>query len=562
MLSKRYAIILTAIIAVGFLLRIAGFGFEYMFDYISDENYPNSCALRMLYNRTLSLNNCGNLHPALYTLINLPSIFAGLLILLLKNNFDLEITKQLIVLYPFAATLPLVRLLAVFMGTATIFVLYKAVKLLFNSQAKGLIAAAFLAVSLIAVDLSHWGKAWSGVLFFTFSALYYAILVYQTGKRKHYILSAIFISSAFGMHYTGFFSVILIFLGHFLGKFKSAPFSLREMVRSNKNLYFSLGLSLLISAFWIFLNRQGVYNFLFNPTADAGVSGYYGGGGFSRYFSSLFYYFKYFIMFDPVVFGLLAAALFFNFRKFFTPRYLFFAAFFIFYLAGMLLIDFGNKIRWSLPLIAISIPIAADFLGDLRSRFKSKIAYAVFLALLLLPSLIFSAVWDYILTLPNTHFAAKAWAEQNIPPDSKVLFLDLALILPVSQDGAKDLEAALAGVRGSNQRYAYLAQNGQKAMPGYRVVSWDQYTDNPDYPGWQQFDYYILSYVDEAQYRVKLALMPPADILELMHQIKPFDVQGIHRLFKPGRDSPFEYLRFLKDIRMTGPTIEIYKLKP
>lgn len=561
MLKNKYIIILTVIVAVGFILRLVGFNFEYLFDYISDENVPNSCALRMIYNKAFSLNNCGNPYPALYTLINLPGIAAGLFILLLENNFNAEIIKQLVALYPLASTLPIMRLFSVVIGTATIVLIYKITGNLFNSRAKGLIAAAFLAVSLLPVDLSHWAKARTPVLFFTFLALYYAVLIYQKGSRKYYILAAIFISSAFGVHYTGFFSVIFIFLGHFFGKFKTVPFSFGELFRNNKNLYLGLGLSLFLSAFWVFLNRQGVYNFVFNPTADAGVSGYYGGGGLGHYFSGLFYYFKNFVAFDPVVFGLLGAAILFNFRKFFARRYLFFASFFIFYLAGMLLIDFGNKIRWSLPLIVISIPIVADFLGDFRAKFRSEIVYAAFIIFLLFPSLVFSAVWDYILTLPNTHFAAKTWVEENIPQNSKVLFLDLSLILPVSQDGAEDLEAALAGVRGSNPRYAYLAQAGQKAMPGYRVVGWDQYTDNPDHPEWQQFDYYILSYVDEAQYREKLVLMPPADILDLLHQIKPFNVQGIHRLFKPGRDSPFEYLRFLKDIRMTGPTIEIYKLK-
>lgn len=556
---RKYTIILIIIIVLGFILRLVGFNFEYLFDSVSDENYPNSCILRMINNRTLIPNDCGNPYPALYTLINLPSILTGLFILLFKNNFNLEVTKQLIALYPFASTLPLVRLFAVIIGTANLFLIYKITKLLFNSQLKGLIAAAFLAVSLLPVQLSHWGKAWTFVLFFTFLALYSAVLIYQTGRRKHYILNAIFTSSAFGIHYGGFFSVIFLFLGHFFRKFKASPASAKELFKNNKNLYLGLGLGLFLSCLWLFLNWQGVYNFLFS--SQSSFARYYQGGGIYRYLSGIFYYFKDFATFDPVVFLLLLVVLIFNFRKFFTFQYSFLTMFFIFYLVGMVVIDFGNKIRWLLPLIAISIPIVADFLGNLRSKFKSGSIFIGFIVILLLPSLFFSAVWDYVITLSSTRFEAKDWVEKNIPQNSKILFLDATLILAVSQEGAKDLNEALAGVRPPNPRYLYLAENGQNVLPGYRAVSWGQFLDNRDYAEWSQFDYYVLSYISEEQYREKLALMPSLESLELIHQIRPFNSPGIHRSFRDGRDSPLEYLKILKNLKMVGPTIEIYKPK-
>lgn len=558
-LKDKYIIILIIIITLGFALRIVGFNFDYLFDSVSDENYPNSCVLRMINNRTLIPNNCGNPYPALYTLINLPSILTGLLVLFLKNNFNLDVFKQLIALYPFASTLLLVRLFAVAIGTANIFLIYKITKNIFRSQLKGLIASAFLAFSVLPVQLSHWGKAWTLVLFFTFLSLHSAILIYQKGERKHYILNAVFTSSAFGIHYGGFFSVIFIFLGHFFRTIwlrSAQAFSFKEFFRNNKNLYLSLVLSLFLSAIWALLNWQGVFNFLFSP--NEGVSQYYKGGGLNQYFSSIFYYFKDFLMFDPVLFLILAVCLIFNFRKFLTPRYLFFILFFIFYLIGMALIDFGNKIRWLMPLIAISIPLAADFLGDLRVKFKSGAVYTAVIIALLLPSLFFSSVWDYIITLPGTRFAAKDWIEKNIPENSKILFLDITLILAVSQEGAQDLNEALAEVRPPNPRYLYLTEKGQSVLPGYRVVSWGQFLDNPKYPEWSQFDYYILSYISREQYQEKLALLPPLEELRLIHQIRPFSSSGIRRSFREGRDAPLEYLRILKDLKMTGPTIEIY----
>lgn len=559
MFKNKYTVILIVIIAVGFALRIIGFNFEYLFDSVSDENYANSCALRMINNRTLLPNNCGSSYPALFTLINLPNIAIGLFVLLLQNNFNTEVVKQFLALYPFTPSLLIVRLFSVIIGTATIFLIYKITKLLFSSQLKGVIAAAFLAVSLIPVQMSHWGKAWTLVLFFSFLALYSALRIYQTGSRKHYILSAVFISSSFGVHYVGFFSVIFIFLGNFFRKFRNVSFSFGGAIRDNKNLYLGLALTLFLSFLWLFLNKQGIYNMLFD--SNVGLPGYYQGrgGGISQYFYSAFLYFKDFAIFDPVLFLLLTAALIFSFRKFFTFKYLFLVSFFIFYFGGMVLINLDYQIRWVLPLIAISIPVAADSLGDLRSKFKSKVAYIGLIIALLFPSLSLSAIWDYILILPNTRFAAKSWAQENIPQNSKILFLDVNLILAVSREGAKDLNSALAEVRPPNPRYLYLAENGQNVLPGYRVVSWGQFLDNPEYFEWNQFDYYILSYLNESEYQREITLMPAPEKLELIHQIRPFNLSGRHKSFIDGLDTPLEYFKILKNIRMTGPSIEIYR---
>lgn len=536
MFKNKYTIILIVIIAIGFLLRLAGFEFEYLFNSIADETYQNSCLLRMIQNKTLDSNGCPSPYPALFTFIHLPSVIIGLFILLLKTNFDLEIFKQVMAVYPLS-TLPLIRIFSIIVGTAQIFLIYKITKLLFDSQLKGLIAAGFMAVSLMPVQMSHSGRPWTLALFFTLLTLYSAILIYKSGQKRHYILNAIFTSSAIGIHYGGFFSIIFVFFGHFFRK-----------IKTSFNLYLNVVLTIFLGALWLFLNRTGVHSMFF----------YYHGTNVGQYFYNALILFKNFALFDPVIFLLFALALFINFRKLLTFEYLFLTLFFIFYLCGIVFMNFGTAIRWSLPLIVISIPIAADLLGDLKNKLTSSVIFAILIVSLFMPSLIFSATWDYILTLPNTRFTAKYWVEKNLPANSKILFLDATSILAVSQEGAKELNEGLLGVRPPNSRYLYLAEHGQRVFPGYRVVNLGQFIDNRSYFESQSFDYYILSYSNESEYQKRVALLPNPEELELLREITPFD-QKRQKSFDPGEDFPLEHLKIIKDINMTGPSIEIYR---
>ena len=542
MLKNKYLLILIIIIAIGFLLRLVGFQFEYLFNSIADESYHNSCVLRMLQNKTFSHSGCQSPYPILYTFFYVPSIIAGLFTLLLKHGFDLDVLKQVIAVYPFS-TMPFIRIFTIIIGTAQIFLIYKITKTLFNSQLKGLIAAGFMAFSLLPVQLSHWGRAWTLLFFFNLLSLYSTIWIYRTGRIKYYILNAIFTSSAVGVHYLGFFGAIFVFCGYFFRRIKKLPVI-------NKNLYLSFALAVFFSALWLFLNRAGVHDMYLAQTFR-GI----------KYISSNILFLKIFAFYDPVVFLLFAIALFIlfiNFRKLLTFEHLFLIVFFFFYLGGMILFNFGPRIRWTLPLIVIAIPIAADLVGNLRIKIKSQTAYALLIIFLFLPSLFFSAAWDYILTLPNTRFTAKDWIENNLPPDSKILFLDETSVLAVSQDGAKDLNKALTGVRPPNARYLYLAEKGQSAFPGYRVVNLRQFLDNPSFFQNEPFDYYILSYKNEKERREQITFVPKFDNLELVHEIMPFSRKG-QESFEPEKDFPLEYLNILKDIRSTGPSIEIYR---
>ncbi|MBI2625260.1 MAG: glycosyltransferase family 39 protein [Candidatus Nealsonbacteria bacterium] len=555
MIKDKFTLILIAVIVLGFLLRFWGFQFEYLFNSIDDESYQGACLLRMIQNKSLDPNGCPNPYPALFVLIHFPSVIIGLFALLLKANFDLDVFRGIIAVYPFSI-LPAIRLFSIIAGASQIFLIYKITKSLFGSSTKGLIAAIFMAVSLMPVQMSHWGRPWTLSLFFTLLTLYSGIQIYKTGERKHYILSAIFASSGIGIHYSGFFAAVFIAFGHFFRKIKT-------QFRGNKNFYLAVFLTILFSALWIFLNRTEVYNEFLG--SDGYSNYYYQGSGIAQYFSNAFLFLKHFAAFDPVVFLLYAAALLINFRKLFTFEYLFLTLFFIFYLAFMVFASLGTYSRWSLPLIAVSLPIVADFLGDLKTRFKARFSYGILIVFLLLPSLFFSATWDYMLNLPNTRFAAKDWIEKNLPINSKVLFLDETSVLAESQEGAKYLNEALSGIRPPNPRYLYLAERGQNVFPGYQAVTNRQFLDNRSYFESQPFDYYVLSYSNESEYQEKVNLIPDQKELELIKEILPFD-QSVGEAGKKRRESfdpeqgfSIEYLEILRNIRMTGPTIEIYR---
>lgn len=539
---SKITFILVAIIAIGFILRLVGFNFEYLFNSISDETYQNSCILRMLEKQTLSLEGCHSPYPAFYVFSFLPSVAAGLVTVLFKAHFDLETLKQLMASYPLF-TLPFIRIFNIIIGASQIFLIYQITKTLFNSRSRGLMAASLLSFSLLPVMLSHWARAWTLVLFFTLLAFYFGIRIYQEGQRKHYMLGALFVSSATGVHYGGFFSIIFIFCGHFFRK-------IRKLGVSAKNLYLSLAIIFLLSALWLFLNGAGVIS-MYSVQGFRGIN-------IGDYVANFFLFLKYFLLFDPVVFLLVLAAIIFKFRKLLTFEYLFPILFFAFYLGGMIFLNLGPRIRWALPLIVILIPIAADLLGDLKNKIKSPKLYAVLIALVLLPSLFFSTTWDYILTLPNSRFAAKDWTEKNVPANSKILFLDETSVLAVSQEGAQYLEDALQGIRPSNPRYAYLAKNGQKVLPGYKVVNLQQFLDNRSFFAKERFDYYILSYSDESSRQEQLAFVPDLKGLALMEEFAPFNSKD-QKAFDPEKDYPWNYLKSLRDIRMSGPYIEIYK---
>lgn len=180
---------LLAILGVAFILRIAGISYGLPLWLVGDEASSIFGALKMIELRTFvpSLHQSvfagtfyyGAYLPYAYLLPFLAAM--GLKFLAFSGTFA-EFKHFLISdasLFFFIA-----RSLSACIGTATVYVVYRAAQELYQDQRAALASAALLAFSLLHVDFSHWARHWVPVTFcFSLVLLMLAHRDWSVGKR-------------------------------------------------------------------------------------------------------------------------------------------------------------------------------------------------------------------------------------------------------------------------------------------------------------------------------------------------------------------------------------------
>src|SRR3989344_1021699 len=157
--------ILFAILALAFLVRIVGLDYGLPLTVVGDEPPFVIGALTMMQEKTL----IPGLHPeAFLDKVYFPPYFIYILLIplalvmgiwYLLAGVSFEIFQNLVALDPTPLYLT-VRFIVAVLGTLTVWIVYKAARNIFQEAKPALLSALVLALALLHVNFSHWGRHW------------------------------------------------------------------------------------------------------------------------------------------------------------------------------------------------------------------------------------------------------------------------------------------------------------------------------------------------------------------------------------------------------------------
>jgi len=425
---KKIPKILWVIIFFGFLIRFIGIWYGLPLALNIDEPSVVSSALGLKHN----LNPERFDWPHLYFYIN---GFAYFIFYLFRKFLSLFVTLP-DVWYSTAPFFFVSRLVTVFLGTSTIFVIYYLGNLIFKNQKVALLSALIISVLPIHVYESHLAKLDVAQTFFVSLSLIFIYKVYQSAKTRDFILSGIFIGLTTSTKYNGFLLFIILLLAYLLHfkRNKKAWFKIKNIL----NLIYSGIVSVIV--FFIGTPYALLDHKLFwSHEYGKGVLWQFQNVGklpWEVYPISL--YETFFVMFKQdlgffiwVIFiTLIILFLFFNKRDDKTTLLLFPVIIISFYISRFN----RSPSHYFLFLSPMYVLVIGKFIYDILVYSKEKLKFSkkytnlllhLLVFILILPSLLISVSHTYYFSKRDTRNIAYKWVKNNLPDekDSDYLYV-------------------------------------------------------------------------------------------------------------------------------------------
>ncbi|MFZ5799799.1 MAG: ArnT family glycosyltransferase [Candidatus Omnitrophota bacterium] len=216
---KRDNLILTVIIALAFLARLAGSWYGYPFALgLFDENI--SIRQAMAFGVTRSLRPLSFLYPALYSYLLLAVYtlyyFLGKAAGWFAYSEDfafLYLTKPFVFFF-------IARLISVVCGSATVFITFLTARRVYDFKT-GLWAAWLLAMAQTHIIHSHWAKPDILMVFLVSLSLLFTGLILTEGRMRNYLFAGLFLGLATATKYNAAFLSVSIVVAHLLTAGKS-----------------------------------------------------------------------------------------------------------------------------------------------------------------------------------------------------------------------------------------------------------------------------------------------------------------------------------------------------
>lgn len=482
-----------AILCVAFALRVAGIRYGLPMWLVADEPSSIFGALKMIELKTL----VPTLHQdvfagTFYYGVTLPYAYLapflaamGLKFLSFGGTF-VEF-KNLLVSDPSIFFL-IARTISALIGTATVYVIYRAAQELFEDERAALASASFLAFSLLHVDFSHWARHWIPVTFcFSLVILALAHRAWPIGKR--YVFAALVAGAGVGISVQAGLAALFILLWFFL--VDRLPVRTRMKEKWFWKAIFGF-LALIVLAFLLWTKS---FDFLFSdgsteavriPKTIAGLVAYYG------------FHARNLLMAEPILLLFLLIGIGAAFKRkrglclaasgfiimYFTVFYLFFSAL------------FDRYILMLSPLFALLAGYGLARAFDVLARRNRQFAHIVFLfpLLTLAPTLIF----DVRLIRNDTRISAYEWVVAHVPAGAKVAVLSPLMRMPtdalaVAEQERIDAKSIRSADAAERDLSATLVSPRFHALNLGAVTSPDFFRDLPSYLRNAGYDYLILT---------------------------------------------------------------------
>ena len=418
-------IFLICILALGFVLRVGGISYGLPLWLVGDEPPFTLTALKMIELSTLlPVLHQADFSKVLYfspylSYIYLPAFTAILFSKLILFGGTIQGFADYL-LNDLSAFFIAARLISVLFGTATIYLVYRIAKHIFENERTALISAAFLSFSVSHVLLSHWGRDWIPATFFFALSIYFLTDPKREESRRH-LLSSITGGIAFGV------SIIAAFIPIFLTLWETMRVGLKTLVRT-KTVYLSALIFALLTACSLAIYP---YGFFLTKAHSAGEAKSI--TGLLHAYSSLL---KPIVVSDPFLFiwvgiGLVCSFMFY--RKFFLTAFLFINIYIlIFYFS------FHTGDRFMIYLFPLFALLAGYGLSTILEKLNRNSIMLGFGILTMIVMLAHSIRLDYVLLKNDTRTQARQWIEKNLREGSKIIVLAPLTRLSVTPEAVEE----------------------------------------------------------------------------------------------------------------------------
>lgn len=565
-ISKIQSNKIILIILLAFLLNSIGMFYAYpSLHLIQDETAIASTVIKMINDLSLRPDFADNYYLAPVSYFYLPFYLLYFIILFflgVVHNIS-ELREMILLDYAgFKMILPIARFVSSIAGCLSVYLVYRISKILFKEDKRApLWAAFFMATSLILVQLSHFGRIWTVQTLAVLLGVYYLSLILFAGKNnlRHYLISGLLIALSFGTHLVGGIIYLCFLFAHYsINKGKGFI----KIFLKNQKFWLAHLVILFSTLFIYFLHQDTFYRYF----------GYYLKKVFtSEYISqpisnslvqslSFTYHLKILWEYEPlliILFLISCPILFFKKRK-------------VFYFLGIFIVSYylmiGPFLRWGcvryiLPIIPFLAIIAGYGFSYLFKRISFRYIRGGLVIVFCLLFLFMPAYWGLSLLKPNTYVLTKKWIETNLPSGESIIALELdnKLILNDNKKTLVLLSEFMPGAVSARERYLLSIDEKNYPYPNYDILYRPE--KMPDgFLSRNQFNYLIIFWWNNKErVTVKGKVAELNYDLELKQKFFPNDENiNLTDLVNEMRYP----LYLLRNIKYTGPYIEIYKIKP
>jgi len=401
--------LLLTILALAFIVRIAGINYGLPLWLAGDEPPFTTAALKMLELKTLlPVLHQEEFQPTLYfppylayvylipftILLGIKYLLFGSSLLEFKNYIASDLSHFFII----------ARIINVALGTLTVWLVYKISKNIFKKEWPALLSAAFLALSILHIYLSFAARDWVPATFL-FALATFFLTKPDTPLKKRVVLAAVISGAAFGVSPIAAFSMLFMLYWYLFYE----KHSLLEAVKE-KGLYICFFIFLALAAMSIAIYPYGFHLSSGNSIKES-KSVY-------EFAVSIIQFFKPQLYSEPILIIFATIGLVFSCRKF--RNFFWTALVYLFSYAGIFYFVFHYEQRFTIYVFPVLAILAGYGLYSTTELLPRKAFVVGFISLLLIP-LAVSLRLDWLVLKNDSRIQARKWAESNLQTNTKIM---------------------------------------------------------------------------------------------------------------------------------------------
>lgn len=557
---------LRLIIAVFFIVALAGIFNDYSLNTGGDETVLMAASIKMIAEKTL--------RPAYETFYHVPfGVYFYLtpfillfLALRLSGVFtDFNSLKEFVII-DYQKLLPFARLLSVIMAAVSIYLLYKIAQKLFNNKWLSLLASFFLAFSLMFVQVAHLGRVWMPQVM-TILAAFYLIVVLcqrQENKVKDYLLAGLGVGLAMGTHVVGVFVYASFFAAHYL---KNSTKKIKDILL---NRHFWLANLAIAACYFLvmYLNPYGFKNYI---NREGGVSPKVGhlfdqsynlnfgldqnAGLLKDTFDKLIFYPRALFEHEPLLVLIAIYGFVLLFRRE-RKIFILITAFIFFYYLGVSFIGWEPRyILPAVPFFALAASYGAVYAYEKLNKKSVSIALAAVMAIIFIMPL----AWDYRVIQPSNRLSAIKWVYNNLPAGTRIINFDPLFELNESQETMSDIRRYVPGYETKKRSFLLSKPETELKQPNYYILYPSYFSEPPKELTGKKYDYLIFFWNKQSEFKYYQDLAKDLKLNLSLVKRFPESASENSQAIEMNGDMKRPIYAIFKMTR--GPIIDIYKIK-